>query len=44
MMFGAERAKKLRRGDTLSGAFVEDIRAAGFEVVYAPTPPKFKSC
>jgi hypothetical protein len=38
IMFGLERAKKLRRGDTLSGAFVEDIRAAGFEVVYAPTP------
>ena len=25
------------RGDVLSGAFVEDIRAAGFDVVYAPT-------
>jgi hypothetical protein len=32
-MFG--RAPK--RGDTLSGAFVEDVRAAGFDVVYAPT-------
>jgi hypothetical protein len=38
IMFGAERLNKLRRGDTLSGAFIEDIRAAGFEVVYAPTP------
>lgn len=27
-----------RRGDTLSGAFVEDIRAAGFDVLFAPTP------
>ena len=27
-----------RRGDTLSGAFVEDIRAAGFNVLFAPTP------
>jgi len=26
-----------KRGDTLSGAFVEDLRAAGFEVIYAPT-------
>lgn len=25
------------RGDALSGAFVEDIRAAGFDVIYAPT-------
>jgi hypothetical protein len=25
------------RGDVLSGGFVEDIRAAGFEVIYAPT-------
>jgi hypothetical protein len=38
ILFGAERQNKLRRGDTLSGAFVEDIRATGFEVVYAPTP------
>jgi hypothetical protein len=28
-----------RRGDTLSGAFVEDIRAAGFDVLFAPTSP-----
>ena len=35
-MFGLERMN--RRGDTLSGAYVEDIRAAGFDVVYAPTP------
>lgn len=34
-MFGAGRA--MVRGDTLSGAFAEDIRAAGFEVLYAPT-------
>src|SRR5262249_31778197 len=27
-----------RRGDTFSGAFVEDIRAAGFDVLFAPTP------
>src|SRR5574341_1757439 len=27
-----------RRGDTLSGAFVEDIRTAGFGVLFAPTP------
>jgi hypothetical protein len=27
-----------RRGDTLSGAFVEDIHAAGFDVLFAPTP------
>jgi hypothetical protein len=27
-----------RRGDTLSGAFVEDIRAAGFDVLFAPIP------
>jgi RHS repeat-associated protein len=33
-MFG--RAAK--RGDTMSGAFVEDITAAGFDVVRAPTP------
>lgn len=26
------------RGDTLSGAFVGDIRATGFDVVPAPTP------
>ena len=26
-----------RRGDTLSGAFVEDVRAAGFDVLFAPT-------
>jgi len=26
-----------RRGDTLSGAFVGDIRAAGFDVLFAPT-------
>jgi hypothetical protein len=26
-----------RRGDTLSGAVVEDIRAAGFDVLFAPT-------
>ena len=32
-MFG--RAPK--RGDTLSGSFVEDVRAAGFDVIYAPT-------
>jgi len=38
IMFGAERLNKLRRGDILSGAFIEDIRAASFEVVYAPTP------
>lgn len=25
------------RGDVLSGGFVEDIRAAGFDVIYAPT-------
>jgi hypothetical protein len=36
-MFGLERASNLRRGDTLSAAFVEDIRAAGFDVIYAPT-------
>ena len=36
-MFGVDRVSKLHRGDTLSGAFVEDIRAAGFDVVYAPT-------
>jgi hypothetical protein len=36
-MFGPERAANIRRGDTLSGAFVEDIRAAGFDVLYAPT-------
>ena len=36
-MFGLERAENLRRGDTLSAAFVEDIRAAGFDVIYAPT-------
>jgi hypothetical protein len=34
-MFGAERG--LRRGDVLSGAFVGDIRAAGFDVIAAPT-------
>lgn len=34
-MFGANRA--MVRGDTLSGAFTEDIRAAGFDVLYAPT-------
>lgn len=34
-MFGVGRP--LKRGDTLSGAFVSDIRAAGFDVVYAPT-------
>ena len=38
IMFGLERAKKLKRGDTLSGGYVEDIRVAGFDVVYAPTP------
>lgn len=27
----------MTRGDTLSGSFVEDIRAAGFDVIYAPT-------
>ena len=32
-MFG--RAPK--RGDNLSGAFVGDVRVAGFDVVYAPT-------
>jgi hypothetical protein len=32
-MFGRETGPN----DLLSGAFVEDIRAAGFEVVYAPT-------
>jgi hypothetical protein len=32
-MFG--RAPKW--GDTLSGSFVEDVRAAGFDVIYAPT-------
>jgi RHS repeat-associated protein len=37
VMFGSERAAALQRGDTLSGAFVEDIRAAGFDVVSAPT-------
>jgi hypothetical protein len=31
-------ARVCRRGDTLSGAFVEDIRAAGFDVLFAPTP------
>jgi hypothetical protein len=41
-MFGLERVNKLRRGDTLSGAYVEDIRAAGFDVVAYAT--KFKSC
>lgn len=25
------------RGDTLSGGFVEDILAAGFDVIYTPT-------
>jgi YD repeat-containing protein len=34
-MFGFNR--EMKRGDTLSGAFVEDIRAAGFDVLYAPT-------
>jgi hypothetical protein len=34
-MFGSGRA--MVRGDTLSGAFTEDIRAAGFDVLYAPT-------
>jgi RHS repeat-associated protein len=34
-MFGPER--EMVRGDTLSGAFVEDVRAAGFDVVTAPT-------
>jgi RHS repeat-associated protein len=29
--------REARRGDTLSGAFVGDIRAAGFDVVHAPT-------
>lgn len=33
-MFGREA----KRGDTLSGAFAGDIRAAGFDVVRAPTP------
>ena len=27
-----------RRGDMLSGAFVEDICAAGFDVLFTPTP------
>ena len=36
-MFGVARAAQLRRGDTLAGAFVEDIRAAGFDVLHAPT-------
>ncbi len=26
-----------KRGDIVSGGFVEDVRAAGFDVVYAPT-------
>lgn len=26
-----------KRNDILSGAFVEDLRAAGFEVIYVPT-------
>ena len=34
-MFGIERA--IVRGDTLSGAFAGDIRAAGFDVIPAPT-------
>jgi hypothetical protein len=34
LMFG----RLPRRGDTLSGACVEDIRAAGFDVLFAPTP------
>jgi hypothetical protein len=33
-MFGRVPGKH----DILSGAFVEDIRAAGFDVIYAPTP------
>jgi hypothetical protein len=32
-MFGRDPVKH----DALSGAFVEDIRDAGFDVVYAPT-------
>jgi len=28
----------IQRNETLSAAFVEDIRAAGFEVVFVPTP------
>ena len=32
-MFG----RPLQAGDYLSGAFVEDVRAAGFDAVYAPT-------
>jgi hypothetical protein len=33
-MFG----RLLKALDRISGAFVEDVRAAGFDVVYAPTP------
>ena len=32
-MFGRD----LKPGDIMSGGFVEDIRAAGFDVVFAPT-------
>ncbi|MES2693281.1 MAG: RHS repeat-associated core domain-containing protein [Verrucomicrobiota bacterium] len=36
-IYGAERANNVVRGDALSGTFVGDIRAAGFDVVRAPT-------
>lgn len=35
-MFGATRTT-FNRGDTLAGASAYDVRAAGFDVVYAPT-------
>ena len=35
-MFGG---RDVTREDVISGAFVEDIRAAGYDVVYAPTDP-----
>ena len=36
-MFGAQRAARLRRGDSISAAQARDIRHAGFDVLRAPT-------